>query len=102
MAELRVIRKTQCGSCGKFFSGLTAFDFHLVGEPSKGTPHCMTAKELQDAGYTTERLLVKSYHDGKPIRTEQDVWYSIEGREQVRKAFGSADEEEEATEEESE
>jgi len=71
MTELRVIRKTQCGGCKKYFVGESAFFARRTGEYNRR--RCLSTEEMIAQGYASERLLVKMYLENKPIREEHDV-----------------------------
>jgi hypothetical protein len=51
--------RNECPSCGALFATSAAFDAHRVGKfatPSKpSTRPCMTADEMHDAGFRTNR-----------------------------------------------
>ena len=102
MAELRTVRKVQCGGCRKYFAGDSSFYDHRTGSYGEAihdkegnvtdyTPHsrrCLSTEEMQAAGFASERLLVNMRLDNKPIKEEHDIWYVIADREKARKAFG--------------
>ncbi len=92
---MRIIRKTQCSGCRKYFIGDTAFFAHRTGSFDARTRRCLSTEEMQAAGYATESVLVNMYLDGKPIREEHDAWFEIAARERVRKAFGKQTDEDE-------
>jgi hypothetical protein len=46
MAELRVIRKTQCGGCKKYFVSDSAFFAHRTGEYNKR--RCLSTEEVSN------------------------------------------------------
>ncbi len=73
MTELRVIRKTQCGGCKKYFVGDSAFFAHRTGEYNRR--RCLNTEEMIAQGYASERLLVKMYLENKPIRSGKSMTY---------------------------
>ncbi len=93
---MRVISKTQCSACQKYFVGVSAFDAHRIGDYGKRERRCLTDAEMIEVGFDSERLLVKFRLDNKPMKEEQQVWFQVAKRESLRKAYDrSADEEDE-------
>lgn len=47
--------RCQCPSCGDYFNGLSAFDYHRVGSYAKpgqpNTRRCLTMAEMEAAGF---------------------------------------------------
>lgn len=82
---LRIIRKNQCGGCGKYFSGNSLFEQHRIGPMEER--RCMTTEEMMAAGMDWEYCLVTMMVENKRYREKQPVWYDVAAREKVRAAF---------------
>lgn len=95
---LRIVKKNQCGGCGKYFSGMTTFDRHRVGSFQENNRRCMTTEEMEADGMAWEYCLVNVIVENKRSREKQPVWYDVAGREELRRAF-HRDEQTEETEE---
>lgn len=91
--DLRIVRKNQCGGCGKYFSGNLLFEQHRIGTMENGR-RCMTTEELIANGVHWEYCLVNMILENKRYREKQAVWYDVARREKVRAAFRKDEEEE--------
>jgi hypothetical protein len=58
----RVIAKTQCGGCKRYFTGMGIFEEHRIGPMHARL--CMTDDELHAGGMETETCMVRVYRDG--------------------------------------
>lgn len=83
--RVRVISKTQCAGCGRYFTGMGIFDRHRIGPAT--ARRCMTEGEMRAAGMATETLSVRVYHENHADHEEHEVWYDVEGREAIRQRF---------------
>lgn len=85
--QQHTIAMTQCSGCGRYFSGITAFDAHHVGQFANQTRRCMTEEEMRAIGLDMERRLVRKMRENKRYTSEEEVWFDVEKREEVRNAF---------------
>ena len=85
--QQQTIAMTQCSGCGCYFSGITAFDAHHAGQFANQTRRCMTEEEMRAIGLDMERRLVRKMRENKRYTSEEEVWFDVEKREEVRKAF---------------
>jgi len=83
--KLRVISKTQCAGCGRYFTGMSIFDAHRLGPAT--ARRCMTEDEMRAAGMASEPLMVRVYHENHTNREEHEVWYDVGARETLRQVF---------------
>jgi hypothetical protein len=97
--KIRSISKCQCSGCGRFFVSAGVFDEHFTGKFADGTWRCKTFEEMRASGLATEKRNVRMIREGKEYFELHRVWYSVEGRERVRQAFGHGDAEDEVEEE---
>lgn len=81
----RVISKTQCGGCNRYFTGMGIFDKHRIGPMTER--RCMTEEEMHAAGMDTETCMIRVYRDGSPRREEHEIWYDVAERESIRQRF---------------
>lgn len=97
--EPKIITKTQCASCGKFFVGERDYDSHLVGGPGDRGPgprRCLSTGELTDAGWQTEDHVIINFRDfpnpGPMIaRAVRPVWVSKQGLKSRSSLIGWAE-----------
>lgn len=93
MAEkVKSVQKIFCSACGKYFVGDTIFDAHhktYKGDVSRR--RCMTAREMREKGFETEKRMVRVILNGQAGEEEHSVWYSVADRERARQAFGRGD-----------
>lgn len=57
-------RLCQCGSCGRYFGGLTAFDTHRAGTYRPDTRHCLSDEALQALGLVNREGVWGSTYQG--------------------------------------